>query len=486
MSEQRSSRSAKVKANVNLTRRTTRGSARDDTYDNASEHENVEFDTRKMHSGMRKAFQKMADDYQSAVLDPASAIHKEQLTALNRQMKKSLHPAMLRAHVGQDDWSRQDENNILDQWEAEKDRWINIHDPDRYLNLWKICLQFAKCTPWDIIGFNTKLSFELSGRAGSGEEEENHTWSAPFIDRLAWLIPHPAWLGRKSTSRSALLATAIQYAVILRTNDQRPWGLSHHGGEFFSTFDTLCRENCPCSIADLHTQVLIHVAASDEFAVPTISRVFESLERVIQTPDESFAPLDEEPYFVTTQDLTNLIKALDQIVDPNTRIRMFLPVEFVYESAKSARGGRQPPNMAQLHEYHKLALIEEMRRKAKATRSAQSNLGSGPGLGHVGDDSSQSGGDAPEPKSRDDVGFGDGSGHEDESNLGGDVGNGLGHDGEDAPEPLENSVDNVDADHDLCGTREEPAPPRPSTSAARHFRLGRVVQNYTVNLRRMP
>lgn len=372
MPEQRPSRSAKAKANAKLTRRTTRGSARDETNDDASEHENVEFDTRKMHDGMRRAFQKMADDYQSAVIDPASAIHKDQLTALNRQMKKSLHPAVPKAHIVPDGWSREDENDVLDQWEAEKDLWINIHDPDRYLNLWKICLQFAKCTPWDIVGFNTKLSFELSGRAGSGEEDENHTWSAPFIDRLAWLIPHPAWAGAESSSRPALLATAIQYAVILRTNDQRVWRLSHLGDEFLKTFAALCRDNCPCSIAGIHAKVLARRREEGIKTIPIISRVFQSLEKVIQTPTDSFVPADEELYFVTTQDFTNLIKALDQIVDPDTNIRMFLPVEFAYESAKSARGGRQPPTREQLHEYHKLALIEEMRRKAKATRLTRS------------------------------------------------------------------------------------------------------------------
>lgn len=589
MPEQRPSRSAKAKANAKLTRRTTRGSARDETNDDASEHENVEFDTRKMHDGLRRAFQKMADDYQSAVIDPASAIHKEQLTALNRQMKKSLHPAVPKAHIVPGAWSREDENDVLDQWEAEKDLWINIHDPDRYLNLWKICLQFAKCTPWDIVGFNTKLSFELSGRAGSGEEDENHTWSADFIDRLAWLIPHSAWAQVEDSSRSALMATAIQYAVILRTNDQRIWRLSHLRDEFFSTFDTLCRENCPCPIADIHADVLAHRRKEGINTIPIISRVFQSLEKVVRTPDDSFVPKAEEPYFVTTQDLTNLIRALDQTVDPVTKIRMFLPVEFVYESAKSARGGRQPPNMTQLAEYHKLALIEEMRRKAKATRSAQSNLGSddnhqddddddddvnplesltlprrptsttsttrrrrlshvsatpsdersraaaspeargsgrqprltltrplsagitqslglgsGRGLLSDSDDSSQSGGGASEPESGDDFGFDDGFDHGSESEMGG----GSGHDGEDAPGPdldgessdagnngeeapetLDDdamSIDNVDADHDLFGAREEPAPPRPSTSAARHVRSGRMVQSHRANLRRMP
>ncbi|KAK9438459.1 hypothetical protein VB005_08019 [Metarhizium brunneum] len=394
MSEPRPSRSAKSKAKAKLTRRTTRGNIRDENDD--EEHEEVELDPRKMHVGMLKAFQRMADKYQSDVLDPASAIHKDQLTALNKRMKKSIHPAMPKVHVGRDGWSKQDENDVLDQWEAEKHHWIDINDVKLYHMLWKICLQYAKCTPWDIVGFNTKLSFELSCRGDlGGEVEENHTWSSDFSDHLAWLIPHPAWAGGESSSRPSLLATAIQYAVILRTNDQRVWRLNHLGDEFLVAFAALCRESCPCSIAGVHAEVLARRRAEGIKTIPIISRVFQSLEKVIQTPTDSFVPADEEPYFVTTQDLTNLIRALDQIVDPDTKLRMFLPVEFVYESAQSAHGGRQPPTREQLHEYHKLALIEEMRRKAKATRSAQSNLGP--------DDDRQGGGQGDDDDDDDDV-----------------------------------------------------------------------------------
>lgn len=505
MPEQRPSRSAKAKANAKLTRTTTRGSARDETNDDASEHENVEFDTRKMHDGLRRAFQKMADDYQSAVIDPASAIHKDELTALNRQMKKSLHPAVPKAHIVPDGWSREDENDVLDQWEAEKDRWINIHDPDRYLNLWKICLQFAKCTPWDIVGFNTKLSFELSGRAGSGEEDENHTWSAPFIDRLAWLIPHPAWAGGESSSRSSLLATAIQYAVILRTNDQRVWRRNHLGDEFLMTFAALCRENCPCSIAGIHAKVLAHGTEEGIKTIPIISRVFQSLEKVIQTPTDSFVPADEEPYFVTTQDLTNLIRALDQIVDPDTNIRMFLPVEFVYESAKSAHGGRQPPTREQLDEYHKLALIEEMRRNVKAKRLTQGISGSDDDddddpfapesspvpvrptkrrrLSHVPTRSELS---EPRPAPiRSPVAT---LTQSPESNFGGDLGDDFGPNDDHTPEPLGDdamSLCSVEADYGLGETTEQPMAPHKIWNIYKQFRQGRREQAHTVHVSKL-
>lgn len=507
MPEQRPSRPAKARARANLATRTTRGSRRikTQTDNDDSEHEDIDFDSRKMHEGLRKAFQRMADHYQSDVIDPAARIHKDKLETLNKKMKHSPHPAMPKALVGQDGWSWQDENNVLDQWEAEKDRWINIHDPDRYLSLWKICLQFAKCTPWDIVGFNTKLSFELSGRAGSGEEVENHTWSSPFIDRLAWLIPHPAWAGVSSSLRSVLLATAIQYAVILRTNDQRVWRLNHLGDEFLVAFAALCRESCPCSIAGVHAEVLERRRAEGIKSTPIISRVFQSLEKVMQTPTDSFVPADEELYFVTTQDLTNLIRALDQIVDSDTKLRMFLPVEFVYESAKSAHGGRQPPTREQLDEYHKLALIEEMRRKVKAKRLTQGISGSDDDddddpfapesspvpvrptkrrrLSHVPTRSELS---EPRPAPiRSPVAT---LTQSPESNFGGDLGDDFGPNDDHTPEPLGDdamSLCSVEADYGLGETTEQPMAPHKIWNIYKQFRQGRREQAHTVHVSKL-
>ncbi|KAG8418837.1 hypothetical protein J3459_011965 [Metarhizium acridum] len=510
MPEQRPSRSAKATAMANLTTRTTHGyrRIRDETSNDPSRHKDIEFDPRKMHDGLRKEFQSLADNYQSDVINPVSTANKDELTALNRQMKKSIHPAVPKALVGQGDWSRQDEKNILAQWEAEKAHWINIYDPDRYLNLWKICLQFAKCTPWDIVGFNTKLSFELSGRAGSGEEDENHTWSAPFIDRLTWLIPHTAWTAVGDSSRSALLATAIQYAVILRTNDQRVWRLSHLGGEFFSAFHTLCRENCPCSIAGIHAQVLARMKEEGIKTISPISRVFQSLENVILTPTESFVPPDEEPYFVTTQDLTNLIKALDRMVDPSTKIRMFLPVRFVYESAKSARGGRQPPNMEQLHEYHKLALIEEMRRKVKAARQTQSIRGPDDGndddpfahesspvpirptkrrrLSHVQTTSGMS--DSPTAELGSESRPMPIQSPSPELDFGADLGDGFGPNDDHTPEPVDDdamSLDSIEEDYGLGATTEQPMAPHKISSIYKQFRVGQRGQAYTIHMSKL-
>lgn len=329
--------------------------------DDAAEDDAIKVDSVRMNIDLRKELQKQGATYQSDVIEPAAKVHKRNLGSLKDQMRNGVHPAVPHVTTGSH-WSLAEEEVILAEWESEKSQWTRMYDRDRYLGLWKICLQFANCTPWDIVGFKNKLKFELDLRGNSEEEDEdggNHNWSSKFIHNLTFLVTHPAW-SCNSMSRATALGTAIQYAVIMRTNDQRAWDLSSLRGPFFEQFHTLCQQRCPCSIADIHTQVRLSMKQSG-VDFPALSGVFYALEQLIKVPADPFVPSDDDDgtYYATSRDLANLIKALDRVVDEDTRINLYMPTELISASAKAARGGRGPPAMRDLDRYHELALLEE-------------------------------------------------------------------------------------------------------------------------------
>ncbi|KAF4414970.1 hypothetical protein FACUT_13804 [Fusarium acutatum] len=79
------------------------------------------------------------------------------------------------------------------------------------LTLFKVCLRVFKMSPIRFLSFSHGLEY-LGGSSSSA------TFSKSFSDTLTYLIVHPAFNGKKET-----LATVIQYAVICRIDDRRPW-----------------------------------------------------------------------------------------------------------------------------------------------------------------------------------------------------------------------------------------------------------------------
>ncbi|KAG5783916.1 hypothetical protein H9Q73_002416 [Fusarium xylarioides] len=79
------------------------------------------------------------------------------------------------------------------------------------LKLFKVCLRVFKMSPIRFLSFSHGLEYQ-------GDRTSSATFSKAFSNELTGLIVHPAFNGKKET-----LATVIQYAVICRIDDRRPW-----------------------------------------------------------------------------------------------------------------------------------------------------------------------------------------------------------------------------------------------------------------------
>ncbi|KAJ3481753.1 hypothetical protein NLG97_g7743 [Lecanicillium saksenae] len=164
------------------------------------------------HSGIN-AFVDHKNKYAIREIGPARSIQKAVLEA----RRGRTHPALEVRHP--DDWTDEVEAAAHAAWRSDMAVWFlgrGVVKP--YLKLFKICLQYGNCTPWDIVGVRSQLRFEPEGRASP-----YRVWSKPFCDALGPLVTHPVWATQFDGSVAADIVLIIQYAVILRTNDARQW-----------------------------------------------------------------------------------------------------------------------------------------------------------------------------------------------------------------------------------------------------------------------
>lgn len=113
-------------------------------------------------------------------------------------------------------WKKEDEDLMLLEWDSSlgKKAYACIDVENASLTtLWKVCMRILRCTPLDPISPLLNLKYGTSSVVFSRE----------FCDALAPLIVHGVWQGSAQH-----LAMILQYAVICRTDDRRPWKLEFH------------------------------------------------------------------------------------------------------------------------------------------------------------------------------------------------------------------------------------------------------------------
>ncbi len=286
--------------------------------------------------------------YASREIEPARAIQKANIGAQNANATPEVQYP--------DGWTEEDESEACAMWQVDKDKWFlgkGVIKP--YLKLFKICLQYAECTPWDIVGVRFQLRFQPEARDSASE-----MWSKPFCDALGPLLTHPVWSTQFRGSLAMDVALAIQYAIVLRTNDRRPWSPAPWRNDpFLKTLSQYANGTEPLRKSHERTR-----AYFDEIqcALPALSDVFASLETVVFTLSDEFRPSVGDSYAVTTKDLRNITEALDNMRRPNTGTSRFLPTDVLFETALSARPGRTRPSEDDLEHVHGAAMIEERRR----------------------------------------------------------------------------------------------------------------------------
>jgi len=183
--------------------------------------------------------------------------------------------------------------------------------------LWKDCDRFWECSPFDIISVDNHLEYDIQQNdaveIGDGQYEKVARWSQGFCRRLKTLIFHPFF-----DNSVSLLVTAIQFAVICRTNDAREWPIriSCEGHNHFQTSlrRTMAQpgfKDTPiCQVYRLFRQMMPHGPK-----LP-ITNLLAAIGKIAPTGTQT-SVLGEvsphHPYLVRTTDLKHVEEALNSL-----------------------------------------------------------------------------------------------------------------------------------------------------------------------------
>ncbi|EXK81845.1 hypothetical protein FOQG_13714 [Fusarium oxysporum f. sp. raphani 54005] len=100
---------------------------------------------------------------------------------------------------------------------------------DRQLNLPIVRARMFRCSPISLFSPLFGLSCDAPTSGQTLVDGAPSLWSQTPVRQLTQILTHPVFKSRRDH-----LATILQYAVILRTNDRRPWVMAMrfrtHGG----------------------------------------------------------------------------------------------------------------------------------------------------------------------------------------------------------------------------------------------------------------
>ncbi|KAJ2974116.1 hypothetical protein NQ176_g6227 [Zarea fungicola] len=331
----------------------------------AASEEAAELSEPDDQQGCKALFDELGKQYKAyheSVILPGRELQLVRLSGVDPAL---VHPSVPRANIGQG-WTEQDEEAVQAAWVAEQTQWDIL--PSAFLpyyKLWRLCLQFAECTPWDIVGSRTNLVFELDASAPPATSV-NHMWSCVFCHGLSTLVTHCSWPTDQPLALANSLAAALQYVVILRTGDSRPWDPTFGGRDPFRAAFKCFSKNGETPMRKVHEEVREYMARNGVcFPSFSMSHLFLELEKLIVSPTVSTA---EQEYGVRAADLRILMRALDNMTHI-TGVKL-QPAGVQYQTAMACRPKVCLPSSKQeLVQYHKAAVVEEMRRRHASRRS---------------------------------------------------------------------------------------------------------------------
>ncbi|KAJ4206469.1 hypothetical protein NW759_014255 [Fusarium solani] len=255
-----------------------------------------------------------------------------------------------------DKWTQQDEDAMMAEWDAspEKVVYASINGPNGVIaTMWKVCLRVLRRSPLDVISPLEGLSYQpLAAASQAG------MWSREFCNRLTALIAYPLWRG--SPRR---LVIALQYAVICRTDDRRPWKPWYDCPALINlgqSMDQVEDSELPQSVHRMHKNARASAAkAGDEPS--TLSDLLVSIHRTVQgwnfdrVPESVTSHKGLDVYSVNVHDLKVLGAAIDSHSSFST--------DEAYQVFKIAKGsGVEIPKASQLREFYERASRHQLRR----------------------------------------------------------------------------------------------------------------------------
>lgn len=277
--------------------------------------------------------------------------------------QRDVHPFVPQPPTIGSSWTREDEDLLVEDGAKLRRHHKVDESKTAYRSLWLVSFLILKCTPWDIAGVASNFVYKF-GLQGLPSQFRGALWSEDFCRQLAILIPHSAWFCTLEHGSIQKLRTALQYTIMLRTNDQRPWFPECAGDSFLEVFWSVSRAQKatgePVSILTLHRTVL-RECKRREVAVSTMSLLFRSLEAMIESPEPPRVATEYDLYSLTLDDVKTLRKALDNTTNPATRMIMWPPAQVIASCTVHPHIKRDSITFEQLSHWHDLAQIQEFR-----------------------------------------------------------------------------------------------------------------------------
>ncbi|KAF4841996.1 hypothetical protein CGCSCA4_v009009 [Colletotrichum siamense] len=265
-------------------------------------------------------------------------------------------------------WTRRDEDDLQKTWAAHPKRalWLQITSLNRLITMWKVFLLLFRKSPIEVISAKYALQYlpERKKHAKRAKYDENvktekeasPLWSGPFMEKLTILAHHPLWQGKVEC-----LIIAMQYAVIVRTNDCRTWKLLNPtGDEFFNTMIRFIKqhEGQGMEMPELHK-----IARDDlqERGIPCgwFSMFMQKLEGGHKQPSPRQTE-DNGPYKVSNIHLEDILKALTDMDHQGMPLFRYTVEGYGMEAGKFKMPNNLPSRDVIL-EYHERRILVERR-----------------------------------------------------------------------------------------------------------------------------
>ncbi|KAL2174230.1 uncharacterized protein P884DRAFT_332299 [Thermothelomyces heterothallicus CBS 202.75] len=286
---------------------------------------------------------------------------------------KTLLPRIPLGH----DWTVKEKEMVEKDWKRTlgRTRPIKAAKHKELLTLYKACLRLMRCLPQDIIGCRHNLEYDMDQNRAMAKGQSRF-WSGPFCRVLTSLLVHPMWHGAITA-----LAAAIQYTVIVETDDDRHLGVDITESEsdrFLSKLYRRLRRQPDTKIADLRQQLEEDLSEPqrDRFGLEIRSMtetshwnlLFRAIEAQVRaSSDRSQRPSGSSqdrsgPFLVHRRHLDILHRALDSLT--HMGFPMFHTVDMYDRAIAGRRSPRNYPQLEDLRELYEYGLLCELERYA--------------------------------------------------------------------------------------------------------------------------
>ncbi|KAK4452735.1 hypothetical protein QBC34DRAFT_422914 [Podospora aff. communis PSN243] len=258
-------------------------------------------------------------------------------------------------------WTEHDQRNATKLWREQSNRaaMLNAGENTTITGLYKSCLRFMRCLPMDIIGIQHNMEYDVVWAKGLGK-----CITHVFCDTLKDLLVHPMW--KHSPDK---LALAIQYAIIVETNDPRPWdpppkALQGRDSSFLRDLHRACQDEPEVSLVEHRGRLAEQDQQSGGRDV--FDCLLECIEKQVPKKNKKGKATETRqsgkgPYIVKQVHLNMLCAALD-----NTGVTgcpMYLPVETLSRLINNRRPTGDYPQRNQLEELRDYELLVEYERR---------------------------------------------------------------------------------------------------------------------------